>query len=100
MIPVGGPVCFVEVKIMTTGTKLSCTSLQEHNLKTFTRVPHAVGLVVAYHRRIEQLYAGDPETGLAACASAGRPDKLDSADWPITTLLQIYCDQTRPALIY
>jgi hypothetical protein len=50
---------------MTTGSKLSCTSLQEHNLKTFTRVPHAVGLVVAYHRRIEQLYAGDPETGLA-----------------------------------
>jgi hypothetical protein len=76
---------------MTTGTKLSCTSLQEHNLKTFTRVPHAVGLVVAYHRRIEQLYAGDPEEPLEFCLSAKRPTKLDSADWPISDLLVDYC---------
>lgn len=87
LLPKPGPVFFAEAK-MIKGAKLVCTPLQGVKLKELWRPPHAISVILGY--RDDLLYIGCEGDKLADCLSLIRPARLDSPEWPITTLLHAF----------
>ena len=95
LIPEPGPSFFVEAKMIKAGTKLICTTLQEVQLNRLHRprrngVWYSHGVIVAYHEKRGALYVGRPGDKVDGCRYVPRPSRLDSADWPISELLNKY----------
>lgn len=100
LIPEPGPNFFVEAKIIKSGSRLVCTTLQEVQLDRLHRprrkgVWYSHGVIVAYHDKRACLYIGRPGDHLDKCRYVPRPSRLDSMDWAITELLIKY-DLGRP----
>lgn len=90
LIPKGGPVFFIEAKIIK-GAKLVCTEIQGVHLERLNRPDwHCYGLIVGFKE--DTLYIGKKDAAINTCVYVERPRRLDSPDWPITDLLTHYRD--------
>ena len=94
-IPEGGPCFFAEVKIIRSGARLLCTTLQEVQLNRLHQgrrngVWYSHGVIVGFSEKRYALYIGRPGDPLDKCRYVERPNRLDSQDWEITELLIKY----------
>lgn len=91
-IPEGGPVFFIEAK-MITGAKLVCTEIQGVHLERLWRPKHCYSAVVGFKNGL--LFIGEKDSPLTSCEAIPRPPKLDSTDWQVTDLLMKFAKRSR-----